>query len=108
MTTLHHLLQSTILIPEATEQITILYQNATTRIEHIVSNRAKSLDDFFYDQDEDELVSVIQGSAQLLVMDELIYLKAGDSVLLPAHTLHRVVMTSSDCVWLCVFTKNEK
>src|SRR5690349_18451831 len=75
------------------------------RIERIVSEGQSSPEGFWYDQEENEFVLLVQGEARLRFEDESIVMKAGDWVLIPAHRKHRVDWTTSDghSVWLAVF-----
>ena len=88
----------------------ILWDNGNLRVERIVSRGNVSPDGFWYDQDEDEWVSVLQGSAVLEFPDSKAELNPGDTIFLPAHRRHRVAFTSTEppCVWLCVFGKKER
>jgi cupin 2 domain-containing protein len=74
------------------------------RIERILSNQHSSPEGFWYDQDQDEWVIVLQGSATLLFKGENqpIELSAGDYILIKAHQHHRVKWTAKDTVWLAV------
>ncbi|MDI9369877.1 MAG: cupin domain-containing protein [Synergistaceae bacterium] len=76
------------------------------RVERIVSTGQSSPPGFWYDQDEDEWVALLQGDAALEFEEgEIVRLGAGDWVFLPAGLRHRVASTSSDppCIWLAVF-----
>ena len=77
------------------------------RIERIVSRGHASPEGFWYDQDENEFVVVLQGSAGLRMdgEDVPLILKAGDYVVIPAHVRHRVEWTdpSGYTIWLAVF-----
>jgi cupin 2 domain-containing protein len=77
------------------------------KIERIVSQGHASPEGFWYDQDENEFVVVLQGSAGLRMdgEDDLIVLKPGDYVDIPAHARHRVEWTdpSGATIWLAVF-----
>ena len=57
-----------------------------------------------YDQPQDEWVMLLQGSARLAIGSQVLALRAGDTVFIPARTPHRVLRTSRDpqCVWLAV------
>lgn len=91
------------------EGLDILYYSRNTRIERIVSIGHVSPEGFWYNQSEDEFIILVQGSAKLKFEDEEeITLNAGDSLLIPASTKHRVTYTSSEpqCIWICVFSKN--
>jgi cupin 2 domain-containing protein len=76
------------------------------RIERIVSRGQASPPGFWYDQDTDEWVMVLQGRAALRMEDraELVALAAGDYISLPAHCRHRVEWTDPEqpTVWLAV------
>lgn len=68
-------------------------------IEQILSGRAEPVD---YDQDEDEFAVVLAGAAVLDVEGERVELAAGDWVLLPARTPHRLLHTEPGTNWLTV------
>jgi len=89
------------------EIIEILQNGKNIRIERILSAGQSSSKDFWYDQDENEWVLLIQGEAQILFENESVVLKPGDHILIPAHRRHRVERTSSHppCIWICVFFK---
>lgn len=88
------------------EIITRLWGNSSTRIERIVSHSHQSPPGFWYDQDEDEWVMVLSGSAELeFVGDEVVSLKEGDYLLIPRHVRHRVARTGAETVWLAVHVK---
>jgi len=74
------------------------------RIERILSSEHSSPEGFWYDQNQDEWVIVLQGSAALLFKGENqpIELSAGDYVLIKANQHHRVEWTAKDTVWLAV------
>lgn len=74
------------------------------RVERIVSHGHVTPEGQWYDQEEDEWVLVLRGSARLrLESGREVPLEAGDHMLLPARQKHRVVYTSSPCVWLALF-----
>lgn len=84
----------------------LLCQNKSFRIERIVSSGQTSPEGFWYDQDEDEWVVVLQGSAKLRFYNgRAVSLNKGDHFYIPAHLKHRVEYTSKTpkCIWLCVF-----
>ena len=76
------------------------------RIERIVSRGQSSPAGFWYDQDHNEWVLLLKGSAGLLFEgdDAIVELKPGDYVAIPAHLRHRVEWTDPDkaTVWLAV------
>lgn len=86
------------------EQIDRLAACAGVRIERIVSHGHCSAPDFWYDQDDDEWVLVVQGSGTIVFDDgETIKLCAGDHLLIPAHRRHRVAHTEATTIWIAVF-----
>jgi cupin 2 domain-containing protein len=94
------------------ELVDLLAANGQVRIERIVSRGHASPPDFWYDQQQDEFVLLLQGQAELELLDpqERLFLQAGDYLLIPAHRKHRVALTSSevDCIWLAVFYHGHK
>ena len=92
-------------IPNSEELVTVLTESKNVRIERIVSSGQTSSEGFWYDQNENEFVALLQGEAVISYEDVSINLKSGDTVLIPAHKKHRVDFTSIEppCVWLCVF-----
>lgn len=90
------------------EIIEELHKGSNVRIERIVSSGNVSPDGFWYDQEEDEWVLLITGTAVLAFEDNrTVELKAGDTLFIGAHEKHRIINTSSDpkCIWICVFMK---
>jgi cupin 2 domain-containing protein len=76
----------------------------SVRIERIVSYGHSSPPDFWYDQDQNEWIMLIQGAARLQFEDKAIEMKPGDFVNVPAHERHRVEWTTPDepTIWLAV------
>lgn len=75
------------------------------RIERIVSYGQASPPGFWYDQERDEWVALLQGKACLQWEDgSQTEFGPGDWLKIPAHKKHRVEWTSREpvCVWLCV------
>jgi len=76
------------------------------KIERIVSNGHCSPQGFWYDQDQDEWVMVLEGCAGLVFEgnDEIIKLEPGDWINIPAHKKHRVEWTEPGerTIWLAV------
>ena len=76
------------------------------RIERIVSKGQSSPKGFWYDQDENEWLIVLRGSAGLLLEgnDSIIELKPGDYINIPANCKHRVEWTDrgTETVWIAV------
>jgi cupin 2 domain-containing protein len=76
------------------------------RIERIVSRGQASPPGFWYDQETNEWVLLVKGSALLRFFDgREIALTPGDHLLIPRHVRHRVERTSEDeeTVWLAVY-----
>jgi cupin 2 domain-containing protein len=87
------------------ERLDDLLKRRGVRLERIVSTGQASPPDFWYDQDWDEWVVVMAGSAGLTIAGEAeMTLRPGDYVFLPAHTRHRVEWTDADTptVWLAL------
>jgi len=76
------------------------------KIERIVSKGHSSPEGFWYDQDRNEFVLVVQGSAGLQIegQDDIVALNAGDYLNIGSHVKHRVEWTDSTCetIWLAV------
>ena len=90
------------------ELFTTLTESAssgTVRIERILSTGQASPDGFWYDQDWDEFVLVVQGAARLQLEGETERaLGPGDWLMIPARRRHRVAWTdpTAQTVWLAV------
>jgi len=97
--------------PRAGEVTETLCEQPGVRIERIVSTGQVTPDGQWYDQDSDEWVLVVKGSARLRIDGEAQdrELGEGDYMFLPAHCRHRVAWTQSEppTVWLAIhiFTK---
>jgi cupin 2 domain-containing protein len=92
--------------PQANENTAILARGDGMRIERIVSHGHCSPAGFWYEQEENEWVSVLSGAARLRFADgRTLDMKPGDQVDIPAGQRHRVEWTASDVptVWLAVF-----
>jgi cupin 2 domain-containing protein len=90
-------------LPE--ELIETICRGEGTRIERIISRGHASPDGFWYDQENDEWVIVLSGSAVLDFEDgRQVRMSPGDYVNIPARKRHRVVSTDAenDTVWLAV------
>jgi len=89
-------------LPE--ELIQTLLSTPQMRIERIISQGHVSPPDFWYDQDEEEWVLLIQGAARLQFDDGLVELKPGNFLNIPAHRKHRVEWTTPGelTIWLAI------
>jgi cupin 2 domain-containing protein len=92
--------------PLPAELSQVLFQSPQVRIERIVSRGHATPAGEWFDQETDEFVVLLAGSAGLRIdgVERLIELKPGDALLLPAHRKHRVEWTDAklDAIWLAV------
>lgn len=84
------------------ESFFTLHQTSNLKIEAIRSRLFMPGEE--YDQEEDEWVLLVRGKAALEVEGDERLLREGDSLFLPRHTLHRVLSTSDDALWIAVFS----
>lgn len=87
------------------ELFTDILARPGARIERIVSTGQATPADRPYDQDHDEWVLLLKGSAALWIEGEgERRLRPGDHLLIRAHCRHRVLWTAADepTVWLAV------
>ena len=94
--------------PSIDELIQVMASGRHVRIERIVScGGYSSPPGFWYDQDQCEWVSLLQGGARLQFEDEPgpRTLVPGDCVMIDAHRRHRVEWTSQNetTIWLAVY-----
>jgi len=83
-----------------------IIQTKYIAIERIISKRHVSPTDFWYDQEMNEWVIVFKGCARLKFAEknEIVEMKPGDYINIPAHCKHRVEWTDPDgeTIWLAV------
>jgi cupin 2 domain-containing protein len=94
------------LAPGSPEPVEVLAAGPSGRIERIVSAGHTTPPGHWYDQEEDEWVALLQGTATLEWADgTTTALAAGEAVLIPARRRHRVVATSAapPAIWIAVF-----
>ncbi len=76
------------------------------KIERIISRGQATTDGDWYDQEKNEWVLVLKGNAGLLFegSEEIVIMKTGDYINIPAHKKHRVEWTDpeEETVWLAV------
>jgi cupin 2 domain-containing protein len=86
------------------ELVTTLLEAGSVRIERIVSYGQVSPEGFWYDQDQDEWVIVLQGAARLKFEERTVEMAHGDYLYIRAHQKHRVAWTTPDepTIWLAV------
>ncbi len=94
-----------VLIDKSKEEFIDILKNENIRIERIVSNGQSSKKDFWYSQEENEFVLILEGDAILEFEDKKVELKKGDYFDIKAHVKHRVKYTSVNepTIWLAVF-----
>ncbi len=81
-----------------------IVSNDNVKIERILSYGQTTPKDYWYDQDEDEFIYIVQGKAKIKYDDETIYtLNTNDSLYIQAHQKHQVIYTSNPTVWLAIF-----
>lgn len=83
-----------------------LIRNSSFKLERIISKGHATPRGEWYDQDRDEWVILLKGSAGLLIegKDKVVTLKPGDYIHLPAHLKHRVEWTEpgKETVWVAL------
>ena len=90
----------------AAEEFFTLFENSSVKIERIVSHHHCSAPGLWYDQDSDEWVIVLRGSATLeLEGEEFVEMNPGDYLEIPRHVKHRVARTGEETIWLAVHLK---
>ena len=81
------------------------------KIERIISSGQSTDKGKWYDQDVDEWVIVLKGNAGVLFEgdNEVVIMKQGDYINIPAHQKHRVEWTDpkNETIWLTVHYQNE-
>jgi cupin 2 domain-containing protein len=88
------------------EVVESIITSKSIRIERIISKGQISAKEFWYEQEENEWVILLSGSAKLLFENgELVELNPGDYLNIPANKKHRVEWTIPDeeTIWLTVF-----
>jgi len=93
-------------LPEELVDILASKGDGGIRIERIVSRGHSSPPGYWYDQDRNEYVLLLKGSAGLRFegSEDTVVLQPGDWIEIPAHEKHRVEWTDTDqdTVWLAV------
>jgi cupin 2 domain-containing protein len=86
-----------------------LFSNENFRIEKIYSSGQSTPPDEWLEEDVNEFVFLVEGSASLRIKnnDEFIVLKKGDYFIIPKKTKHRVESTAPDVIttWLTIHFK---
>ena len=84
----------------------LIFKNQKITIERIISKGHVSPINFWYDQEMNEWVIVLRGYARLKFAenDEMVEMKPGDYINIPAHCKHRLEWTdpNEETIWLAV------
>ena len=85
------------------EQFIALLQTPQLRLEQIISHGQGTTAGCWYDQGDPEWVLLVRGTATLqFEAGEIVAVKAGDYLLIPAPLKHRVECCSADALWLAL------
>lgn len=82
-----------------------LIEESNFKLERIISEAHSSPPGYWYDQEKNEFVLLLQGSAELSFENEdSIILRQGDYLIIPAHKKHRVKWTdeTTQTIWLAL------
>ena len=82
-----------------------IIKSCNVHIERIISKGHKTGEGQWYDQDKNEWILLIKGSAQIRFEEEkIIGLQPGDYINIPAYKKHRVDWTDSntETIWLAI------
>jgi cupin 2 domain-containing protein len=92
--------------PLPDEIVDLLVERPGLRVERIVSTGQATPEGQWYDQDTDEWVLLVEGTARLHIEGEQAdrELSEGDWILIPAQCRHRVTWTRTEppTVWLAI------
>lgn len=82
-----------------------IINNDNIRIERIVSFGPESNDGKWYEQDENEWVIILKGSAKIIFEEKSLILNSGDYLLIESGCKHKVEILEKhkETVWLAVF-----
>ena len=98
--------------PSDSEAVEALAAGGAFRLKRIVSTGQATPPGQWYDQDENEWVAVLSGSAALLFEgdNEPIEMRPGDYLHIPAHRRHRVERTDvkEPTVWLALYFRPDE
>ena len=94
-----------IIVDKSEEKFFEIFKNEKIKIEKIVSNGQCSPDNFWYEQEENEFVLLLEGFAIVEFEDFEMELKKGDCLNIKAMQKHRVKFTSQTepTIWFAVF-----
>ncbi|WP_026802764.1 cupin [Aliarcobacter lanthieri] len=82
-----------------------IFKDDKIKIEKIVSNGQKSPENFWYEQEQNEYILLLEGFAILEFEDFEVKLQKGDCLNIKSMQKHRVKFTSLDepTIWFAVF-----
>ncbi|HEY5959624.1 MAG TPA: cupin domain-containing protein [Polyangiaceae bacterium] len=86
-----------------TERIDVLFEQRGVVIERITSSGTQPTQQFT--QPHDEWVLLVRGTATLRIHDQLVQLRGGDAIPIPAHVTHELLATSDNALWIAVHLK---
>ncbi len=94
-----------IIVDKSEENFFEIFKNEKIKIEKIVSNGQTSPENFWYEQEENEFVLLLEGFAIVEFEDFEMELKKGDCLNIKVMQKHRVKFTSLNetTVWFAVF-----
>jgi cupin 2 domain-containing protein len=94
-----------------TEIIEVVLRTGSFWLERIISTGHATLEGEWYDQDTHEWVLLLTGGAGLVLENDpqVIIMKPGDYLHIPAHRRHRVEWTdpSQPTIWLALHYRND-
>lgn len=92
-------------LPGDFELFQSIISNENILVERIISTGQFTPENQWLEQEKNEWVIVLNGEAEIQIESEPVRkMLAGDYLLIPGNTRHRVVSTSSspECVWLAI------
>lgn len=87
-------------LPEKDESFKTLHKRGSLEIVQIVSTSLEEPKTFC--EERDEWMVLLQGEAKLLMKNQEVVLKAGDTLFIPANTSHTLVSVTKGSLWLAV------
>lgn len=87
-------------VPKHGEVFTPLLEHKNVKIIRIISSN--DFESTVYIQDEDEWVVLLEGEATLTLNSEKRILKKGESLFIPAQTVHQIDKMEHGTIWLAV------
>lgn len=90
------------------EQFDLLQKGLHYRIERIVTSGHSSPEGFYYEQENDEWIFLVQGEVILEMEEKYVQMKTGDHLFIPKNCRHRIEKSSVEpvCIWVCILIIN--